>query len=89
MYSRIQLLLEAIYRRMNSSRVNYFEKTTREAQELVHAEQQPDFKPTDFDFEIPEQCIFCEKVIKGKPLTCSACKAPIYCSKEVRGCPSC
>lgn len=62
----------------------YFGGITGEAQKLLKAERQPGFNPTDFDFTTVLTCSFCRSYIEGKKLSCSACKAPIYCSKEVR-----
>ena len=66
------------------SSAEYFADITKAAQRLVQEEQKPGFKATDFDFSGPMPCSWCRTPIKGKKLSCSACKAPIYCSKAVR-----
>ena len=69
---------------MNFNSGSYFNDITAKAQDLIAREQKPGFKPTDVDFSTVVACSFCQNHIMGKKLSCSACKAPIYCSKEVR-----
>lgn len=63
--------------------LGYFDVIVQNAQRLVEEEQKPGFKSTDCDFSTILPCIYCRNSIEGKKLSCSACKAPIYCSKTV------
>lgn len=63
----------------------YFNKITKGAKDLIKAEQSGKPMPASFDFANSQICAWCKQSIEPpkKPLRCSACKAPIYCSAKV------
>lgn len=64
----------------------YFGSLTEAARELTAAEQHGGPIPARFDFSVQEACASCMQNIKPpkKLLRCSACRAVLYCSSEVR-----
>lgn len=64
----------------------YFGGLTNAAKALMLAEKRGVI-PKEMDFGVKEVCAVCKQHIQPpkKVLRCAACKAVIYCSKEVRG----
>lgn len=70
---------------MNMSSENYFGGLTKAAKDLAAAEKRGGPIPSHFDFGVQPACASCKQNIPEhqKPLRCAACKAVLYCSKEV------
>ena len=65
----------------------YFGGLTRAAKDLDRLEKAGETVPSTgkYDFSVNDACSTCHQNIQGtkKALRCSACKAVLYCSKEV------
>jgi hypothetical protein len=62
----------------------YFGDLTKKAKKLVQYEKSGKPIPKDIDFAVAPTCLYCQKTLMvEKPNRCSACKAVLYCGKEV------
>jgi len=52
------------------------------AARLKEERTRPDGQPDKLDFSIFPTCFACDGPMSQKPLVCSACKSPVYCSKK-------